>query len=88
MSWPRSSKWVAKEWRKVRQLAAFVTLASVTARFTAFCATLGSRWCLHWLPDSHSRQRLCWGNTDWSPRFSTSSLASIQTPAIPGAGTP
>jgi len=33
---PGSSKWVAKEWRKVWQLACFVTPASATARFTAF----------------------------------------------------
>jgi hypothetical protein len=41
MSWPRSSRCVANEWRKVWQLAAFVTPASGTARFTAFCTTLG-----------------------------------------------
>ena len=32
---------------KVWQLAALVTPASTTARFTAFCTTLGSRW---WRP--------------------------------------
>ena len=36
MSRPRSSRCVANEWRKVWQLAAFVTPASRTDRFTAF----------------------------------------------------
>jgi len=63
MSWPRSSRCVANEWRKVWQLAAFFTPASRTARFTAFCTTLGSRCWRPWAPDSLSRQRFCWGKT-------------------------
>lgn len=48
---------------KVWQLAALVTPASMTTRFTAFCTTLESRWCGPWVPDSISRQRFCWRNT-------------------------
>ena len=43
-------------WRKVWQLAAFGTPAPRTARFTAFCTTLGSRWWRPWAPASLSRQ--------------------------------
>jgi hypothetical protein len=79
---------VANEWLKVWQLAALVTPASVTARFTAFCTTLGSRCCLPWLPDSRSRQRLRWGNTHWSPDPAPAATLRFRLPPIPGAGTP
>lgn len=67
MSCPRSRRCVAKEWRKVWQLAALLTLASAMARCTAFCTTIGSRWWRPWAPDSLSHQRFCWRNTHCQP---------------------
>ena len=62
ISCPRSSRWVANEWRKVWQSAGLVSPALSTAFFTAFWTMLGSKW---WRPSflMTSFQRFRWGNT-------------------------
>ncbi len=67
MSAPFSSRWVAKEWRRLWHEAGFASPAARTARFTAFCTEDSERWCRRRAPERGSREGFAAGNTYCHP---------------------